>query len=94
MKLPRDKYKLVVISIVLWIFWSYVQKIISYPAYEYCLIPEIDGGQSLPKSLCELFESSSKWIPNIGFALSMLFIWSSKFRNLFNRNKIKKSKDD
>ena len=94
MKLPKDKYKLVVISVVLWIFWGVVKNILIYPAYDYCLMPDIEGGQTLPKSLCELFESSSTWIPRIGFPLSMLFIWSSRFRNLFNRNKITKSKDD
>ena len=94
MKLPKDKYKLVVISVVLWIFWGVVQNILIGPAYEYCLIPEIDGDQALPKSLCDSIESLSSWVPKLGFPLSMLYVWSSRFRNLFNRNKITKSKDD
>ena len=93
MKLPKDKYKLVVISVVIYLIWDVLDSyIFSAPLYTFCL--GIDSDQILSESQCDLLESFTTWIPIIGFGLSMFYVWSSRFRNLFNRNKITKSKDD
>ena len=90
MKLPKDKYKLIVISIVLYLGWGLVGNIIFSPVYDKCL-----GGEEIWSSKqCDLFANTSSWIEKGGFVLSMIYVWSSRFRNLFNRNKITKSKDD
>ena len=90
MKLPKDKDKLVVISIVLYLGWGLVGDIISSPFYDKCLT-DVEVWSS---KQCDLLLDTSLWIERGGFVLSMLYVWSSRFRNLFNRNKITKSKDD
>ena len=93
MKLPKDKYKLAVISVVLYLVWGLIDDwIFTASLYKFCI--GIDGDQILSESQCDLLESFTTWVPNIGFGLSMFYVWSSRFRNLFNRNKITKSKDD
>ncbi len=88
MRLPKDKYKLVVISLVLYVGWTFLGDLLQSPYVYKCT-----GIAIWSKRQCSLLLDISKWFTRVGFILSMFYIWSLRFRNLFNRNKITKSRD-